>query len=320
VRARPHKPGRRGALSAWLIIPVVGGFAAGVIYLLRRGARGSRSSRLLGNVLHLAAKAPLARLASGVHARVYSRTGGRVLSRWFGNPVLVIETVGRRSGERRATAITYVPQGEKWVVMPINAGSDRTPSWWRNLQAAGRGFAIVGGQRTEVVPRIADGEERNELWRAYVRQAPAMLEYARLTARDVPVVVLERIEEPGGPSTSSDPAATGAFDEAIARILSCGLDEAGVREQRARYARLAPSVKRLKRELEALVLEFHEGFDRDTLDQALAVERACCPFFRFELEESERRLRTTVRDAEQLPALDAMAHAFGAAQQVTTRD
>lgn len=113
---------------------------------------------------------------------------------------------------------------------------------------------------------------------------------------------------------SSDPANTDAFDEAIAQIPRCALDEAGVREQRARYARLAPSVARLKREPEALLIEFSEGFDRDTLDEALAVERACCPFFQFEFNEPERRLRTTVREAEQLPALDAMAHALGGAQ------
>jgi hypothetical protein len=119
---------------------------------------------------------------------------------------------------------------------------------------------------------------------------------------------------------SPDPATTDAFDEAIAQIPSCALDEAGLREQRARYAHLAPSVTRLDREPEALLIEFREGFDQDTLDEALAVERACCPFFQFEFDESERRLRTTVRETEQLPALDAMAHALGAAQRVTPRN
>lgn len=112
---------------------------------------------------------------------------------------------------------------------------------------------------------------------------------------------------------SSDPATTDAFDEAIAQIPSCGLDEAGVREQRARYARLARSVTRLEREPEAVLVEFQESFDRGTLDAALAVERACCPFFQFDFDEVERCLRITVREAEQLPALEAMAHALGAA-------
>jgi hypothetical protein len=113
------------------------------------------------------------------------------------------------------------------------------------------------------------------------------------------------------------PSSPEAFDEGIAQIPSCALDEAGVREQRARYARLAPSVTRLEREPDAVLIEFDEGFDKATLDEALAVERTCCPFFLFDFDESDRRLRTTVRRAEQLPALDAIAHALGGAQRVT---
>ena len=105
-------------------------------------------------------------------------------------------------------------------------------------------------------------------------------------------------------------------DEKNARIPSCELDEAGVREQRARYSRLAPRVTRLEREPEAVLVEFDEGLDRATLDEVLAVERRCCPFFVFDFSESERRLRTSVQNSEQLPALDAVAHALGGARSV----
>jgi hypothetical protein len=101
-----------------------------------------------------------------------------------------------------------------------------------------------------------------------------------------------------------------AFDQAIAEIPSCGLDEAGIQEQRARYARLAPSVASLERQPEAVLVVFAEDIDRDTLEQALDVERACCPFFRFQFDASIRQLRVTVREAEQLPALDVIAHAL----------
>lgn len=158
---------------------------------MRRGTRGERSSRLLARILNMAGRAPGSRVVTGAHARIYRATRGRALGHWFGNPVMVIETIGRRSGKPRSTPITYIPYGGKWVVMPFNAGSDRTPDWWLNLSAAGRGDIMVGGQKKAVRPRITAGQERNELWRAYVRQAPEMDVYARLTTRDVPVVVLE---------------------------------------------------------------------------------------------------------------------------------
>ena len=115
--------------------------------------------------------------------------------------------------------------------------------------------------------------------------------------------------------SSSQEATANTFDQAIAEIPSCVLDEAGVGQQRARYACLAPSVTRLEREPEAVLIEFHADFDRGTLDRTLAVERECCPFFRFEFDDSQRRLRVMVKEAEQLPALDAVADAFGAVRR-----
>jgi hypothetical protein len=71
-------------------------------------------------------------------------------------------------------------------------------------------------------------------------------------------------------------------------------------------------VTRVQREPNALVVEFDAGFDRQALDQALAVERECCPFFRFAVDKRRRSVRVTVGEAEQLLALDAIAHAFEA--------
>jgi hypothetical protein len=106
-----------------------------------------------------------------------------------------------------------------------------------------------------------------------------------------------------------------AFDEAIAGIPTCALDEQGVETQRARYARLAADVNRLERQPEAVLVEFREDFDRRLLEEALAVERQCCPFFLFQFDDKARRLRASVRELEQLPALDAIEHALGAAQK-----
>jgi hypothetical protein len=93
---------------------------------------------------------------------------------------------------------------------------------------------------------------------------------------------------------------------------NCSLDATGQRAQRARYARLASTVERLRREPDAVVVEFGSAVDLDELEQTLAVERECCPFFRFELDH-DRRLTVTVADPATLPALDAIEHGFRAA-------
>jgi hypothetical protein len=95
-----------------------------------------------------------------------------------------------------------------------------------------------------------------------------------------------------------------------AGAVSCALDEQGLRRQRERYARLAPSVVHVQRPAQKLIVEFASGFDRATLDALIAVERECCPFFAFEFDEGSRRLRVGVREPDAAAALEALADAF----------
>jgi hypothetical protein len=93
-------------------------------------------------------------------------------------------------------------------------------------------------------------------------------------------------------------------------ILECRLDAAGLAAQRDRYARLARSVAASTRAPGELTVDFGPGLDRDLLAEALAVERACCPFFELRLDGA--RLRVRVAEPHQEPALDAIAHVLGA--------
>src|SRR2546423_10275080 len=76
---------------------------------------------------------------SRLHAAAYSRTRGRFVPRWFGAPVLVLETVGAKTGRPRATPVIYARRGNDLIVMASNAGHPRTPAWWLHLRAAGEG-------------------------------------------------------------------------------------------------------------------------------------------------------------------------------------
>jgi deazaflavin-dependent oxidoreductase (nitroreductase family) len=128
-----------------------------------------------------------------LHARLYRASGGRVLPRWFaGAPVMVLETVGRRSGHKRATPVLYLRDRDALVVLAANAGADRTPAWWLNLRESGAGEVIVGRRRIRVRPRLLAGVERDRLWRAFVEMYPQAEQYARFTERELPLIALEQ--------------------------------------------------------------------------------------------------------------------------------
>jgi deazaflavin-dependent oxidoreductase (nitroreductase family) len=141
----------------------------------------------------VATRWPRAQRAAGrVHARLYRLSGGRFLPRWFsGAPVMVLETVGRRSGRLRRTPVLYLRDGEALVVLAANAGSSRVPAWWLNLRQAGEGAVVVGRRRSRVTPRELAGAERERLWRAFVEMYPQAEHYTELTERELPLVALE---------------------------------------------------------------------------------------------------------------------------------
>jgi len=132
------------------------------------------------------------RTLSRLHARLYVRSGGRVLPRWFGGaPVMVLETVGRRSGRTRDTPLLYLRDAQALVVFAANAGTARTPAWWLNLQAAGEGEVLIGRRRLRIQPRLLEGAERERLWQRYVQMYPRAELYTSFTERAFPLIALE---------------------------------------------------------------------------------------------------------------------------------
>ncbi|MCR9093209.1 MAG: nitroreductase family deazaflavin-dependent oxidoreductase [bacterium] len=130
------------------------------------------------------------------HPRLYRWSGGRIGGKLAGLPVLLLETVGRRSGERRETALTYLPHphpdGENFVVIASVLGEPRHPAWYLNLRADPKVAVTAGRSRIAVVARDAEGEEREQIWNDLVTISPDYAQYRTRTDRRIPVVVLER--------------------------------------------------------------------------------------------------------------------------------
>lgn len=153
---------------------------------------------LLAPLAPLVAQLPAAaRPLTAAHAAMFVRTDGRLAGRWFGMPVLVLETVGRRSGRCWATPLVYLRDGDDLVVVAANAGAPRHPQWWLNLRAAGHAVAVTADRRQRVLVREPSGAERHQLWRRLAAVLP-IDEYQRRTTRPLPVVVLTpQLQVPG---------------------------------------------------------------------------------------------------------------------------
>ena len=115
----------------------------------------------------------------------------------FGDQLILLTTVGVRSGKERTSPVMYHRDGERYVVVASKGGAPENPDWYNNLKANPVARVEVGTEMGtesfEVRAREAEGEERDRLYAERVAIAPGFGEYERQTSRKIPVMILERI-------------------------------------------------------------------------------------------------------------------------------
>lgn len=132
--------------------------------------------------------------ANGFNARIieeFRSRGGKVGGRFEGIPILLLHTTGAKSGRERVNPVAYRKDGDRYVVFASKGGAPASPDWYHNLIRNPRSRVEVGTGTVEVVARVAEGDEREQLWSAQKRDVPAFAEYETRTTRQIPVVILE---------------------------------------------------------------------------------------------------------------------------------
>ena len=116
----------------------------------------------------------------------------------FGDRLMLLTTVGARSGEERISPVMYHRDGERYIVVASKGGAPDNPAWYLNLKTNPLARVEVGaknGTETfEVRASEAQGEERDRLFAERVAIAPGFGEYQRNTSRKIPVMILERTD------------------------------------------------------------------------------------------------------------------------------
>ena len=122
---------------------------------------------------------------------LYRLSRGHLGGKMGGAPVLLLTTTGRKSGEPRTAPVIYMRDGDSLVVIGSNAGNERPPAWALNLEATPEAEVEVGADRSSVRARIAEGDERADLWRRMTAGYPGFDDYVERTDRPINVFVLE---------------------------------------------------------------------------------------------------------------------------------
>ncbi|QBJ95860.1 nitroreductase family deazaflavin-dependent oxidoreductase [Rhodococcus sp. ABRD24] len=133
------------------------------------------------------------RRLAGVDRRLLERSKGRytVLGP-IGAPTVLLNTVGRKSGQRRTTPLLYIRDGDRLVVVGSNFGQQHHPAWTSNLLAHPAVSVTMAGRDIPVLATEVTGEDKDRLYQQFIELAGAYAVYQGRTDRNLRMFALTR--------------------------------------------------------------------------------------------------------------------------------
>jgi deazaflavin-dependent oxidoreductase (nitroreductase family) len=127
-------------------------------------------------------------------AETYEATGGAEAADLRGEPIIVLTTLGAKSGLLRKTPLMRVEHDGQYAVVASKGGADEHPVWYHNLVKNPHVELQDGAEKHDYVAHEAEGDERAQWWARAVEAWPDYAGYQTRTDRVIPVFVLTRID------------------------------------------------------------------------------------------------------------------------------
>lgn len=124
----------------------------------------------------------------------FRANAGKVGGPFAGKTLLLLHTVGAKSGEERVNPVAYVADGDRFVIIASKGGAPTHPDWYYNLLAHPLVTVEVGTEQFQVRAAVTSEPERTRLYNKMVEMMPGFAEYQRKTKRVIPVFTLTRTE------------------------------------------------------------------------------------------------------------------------------
>ena len=116
---------------------------------------------------------------------------GKVGGPFEGAPLLLLHTLGARTGQQRVNPVMYRPVPGGYAVFASKGGAPTNPDWYHNLLAHPDVEAEIGTETVKLHARVTEGAERDQIWAAHKTANPGFADYEKKTTRQIPVVILE---------------------------------------------------------------------------------------------------------------------------------
>jgi deazaflavin-dependent oxidoreductase (nitroreductase family) len=123
----------------------------------------------------------------------FRTNAGKVGGAFAGRTLLLLHTIGAKSGEAHVNPVAYVRDGDRLVIIASKGGAPTNPDWYHNLVANPLVTVEAGTEQFQVRAEIAKEPERTRLYAKMVAVMPGFAEYQHKTTRIIPVIILTRL-------------------------------------------------------------------------------------------------------------------------------
>jgi len=120
----------------------------------------------------------------------FRANSGKVGGRFEGKTLLILHTVGAKSGLERVNPTAYVADSDRLVIIASKGGAPTNPNWYHNILAHPLVTVEVGTEKFQAQAEIAQEPERTRLFNLMVGMMPGFADYQQKTTRVIPVIIL----------------------------------------------------------------------------------------------------------------------------------
>jgi F420H(2)-dependent quinone reductase len=130
------------------------------------------------------------KLIDKIHTFLFRSTFGIVGGRLDGLDILLLTTIGRKTGRARCVPLPYFRDGDRYLLVASFGGNAHNPAWFANLTENPAVRVQLGRRSWNTHAEVARGAERDRLWADITREFPRYAVYQTKTPRVIPVIVL----------------------------------------------------------------------------------------------------------------------------------
>ena len=123
----------------------------------------------------------------------FRANGGKVTIHPAGDQLVLLTTTGAKSGRQPVTPRAFHRDDGRLIIVASKGGAPENPAWYHNLRAHPVVTLEVGTEKFEAEASIAEGEERDRLYRQQAERFATFNDYEKRTTRRIPVIILTRL-------------------------------------------------------------------------------------------------------------------------------